>query len=150
MFEQLSKYIRDNYPRAEKIVEVGVGHRIHIAIEVKMRLPHAEVIVTDTDEAWIRSRRTPKVRAILDDVTIPRLSIYEGAELVYSLHPPVELVPALVSLAEKVNSDLLVVPVADEQEAFQERNWEKVTREGRTVGWILSRKRQSSSQSFRP
>src|SRR5712692_1759632 len=126
MFEQLSKYIRDSYPKAGKIVEVGVGHRINIAIEVKMRLPQAEVIVTDTDESWIRSRRTPKVRAIVDDVTSPRLSIYEGAELVYSLHPPVELVPALVSLAENVNSDLLVVPVADEQEAFQEKNWKKV------------------------
>lgn len=141
MFEQLSKYIRDNYPRAGKIVEVGVGHRINIAIEVKMRLPNTEVIVTDKDESWIRSRRTPKVRAVVDDVTSPRLSIYEGAELVYSLHPPVELVSALVSLAEKVNSDLLVVPVADEQEAFQEDKWRKVAREGRTVGWILSRKR---------
>ncbi len=146
MFEQLSKYIRDNYPRAGKIVEVGVGHRINIAIEVKMRLPNAEVIVTDKDESWIRSRRTPKVRAVVDDVTGPRLSIYEGAELVYSLQPPAELIPALVSLSEKVNSDLLVVPVADEQEILHAENWKKVTREGRTVGWILPRKRQTRPQ----
>ena len=140
MFEQFEKYIKENYSGAKKIVEVGVGHRIDVAIGVKMRLPGAEVIVTDKDESWIRSRRTRKVKAVVDDITHPRLSIYEGAGLVYSLHPPVELVPSLVSLARKIRADLLVVPVMDEQEAFQERNWTKVAREGRTVGWLMAYK----------
>jgi len=138
MFEQLGKYIRENYGGARKIVEVGVGHRVDIAMEVKMRLPSTEVIITDKDESWVRSRKTLGVRAVADDVRFPSLVVYEGAGLIYSLHPPVELVPSLTSLAQKVKADLLVVPVADEQEAFQEKNWRKVTREGRTVAWLLS------------
>src|SRR5437867_10197236 len=138
MFEQLGKYIKESYARAGKIVEVGVGHRIDIAIEVKMRLPQAEVVITDKDESWIRSRRTPRVRAVVDDVRFPSLPVYQGAGLIYSVQPPVELVPALVSLAGRVGSDLLVVPVADEQDAFQGKDWRRVTREGRTVGWLLA------------
>ena len=147
MFEQLGKYIKDNYSKAGKIVEVGIGHRIDIAIEVKMHLPQAEVIVTDKDENWIRSRRTPKVRAIVDDVRFPSLPLYKGAGLIYSLQPPVELVPALVSLAEKTGADLLVAPVSDEQEAFQEKGWRKVSRQGRIVGWSLPHVPSSNNSS---
>jgi len=147
MFEQLGKYIKDNYSDAGKIVEVGIGHRIDIAIEVKMHLPQAEVIVTDKDENWIRSRRTPKVRAIVDDVRFPSLPLYKGAGLIYSLQPPVELVPALVSLAEKTGADLLVAPVSDEQEAFQEKGWRKVSRQGRIVGWLLPHVPSSNNSS---
>ncbi len=139
MFEPLEKYIEENYAGTRKIVEVGVGHRIDVAIGVKLRLPEVEVIVTDKDDAWVRSRRTPKVRAVVDDVMHPRLSIYEGAGLIYSLHPPIELVPSLVSLARRVGTDLMVVPITDEQEAFQVGGWRRETRLGRTVGWLLPR-----------
>ena len=138
MFEQLSRFITDNYQGAKKIVEVGVGQRIDFALEVKKRLPMTDVVVTDKDESWIRYRGISRVRAVVDDVMFPNLSIYEGATLIYSLHPPIELVPALVGLAQKVNADLLVLPVADEQEAFEKPTWNKITREGRTVGWLAS------------
>ncbi len=137
MFEQLGKYIKENYQGARKVVEVGVGHRIDIAIEVKMRLPETEVIITDNDEKWVRTRRTPKVRAVADDVTYPSLPVYEGAGLIYSLNPPLELVLPMIELARKVGADLLIAPLKDEQEAFERADWNKVVREGRTVGWVL-------------
>ncbi len=139
MSEQVEYYIKENYGSARKIVEVGVGHRIDVAIGVKMLIPDAEVIVTDKDESWVRTRRTPRVRAVADDIMFPSIPIYEGAGLIYSLHPPLEMVPALERLAEQVGADLLVVPISDEQEAFQGGGWRKVVRKGRTVGWLLTK-----------
>jgi uncharacterized protein len=138
VFENLVRYIKENYSSARKIVEVGVGHRIDIAMMVKLYLPEAEVVVTDNDEKWVRGRKAPKVRAVADDVRFPVLSVYDGAGLIYSLHPPLELVPSMIELAGKVSADLLIAPLKDEQEAFHRANWEKVVREGRTIGWILA------------
>jgi len=137
MFEDFARFVAKNYASARKIVEVGVGHRIDVAIEVKSRLPNTEVVVTDKDESWIRLHKTPRVKAVVDDIDNPRLALYEGAALVYSLQPPLELVPSLVSLAGRVCADLLVVPVMDEQEAFHTGGWKKVTQLGRTLGWLL-------------
>ncbi len=137
MSDQVEYYIKENYESVRKIVEVGVGHRIDIAIGVKMLLPNVEVIVTDKDESWVRTRRTPRVQAVADDVMFPSLPVYEGAGLIYSLRPPLEMVPALERLAERVGADLLVVPISDEQEAFHRGSWRKVIRNGRTVGWLL-------------
>lgn len=138
MFENFVRYIKENYSGARKIVEVGVGHRIDVALMVKLYIPNAEVIVTDKDEKWIRTRKTPKVRAVADDVAFPSMPVYEGAGLIYSLQPPLELVPSMIELAGKVSADLLIAPLRDEQEAFHRANWSKVVREGRTVGWVLA------------
>jgi len=137
VFENFVRYIKENYSGARKIVEVGVGHRIDVALMVKLYIPNAEVIVTDKDEKWIRTRKTPKVRAVADDVAFPSMPVYEGAGLIYSLQPPLELVPSMIELAGKVSADLLIAPLRDEQEAFHRANWSKVVREGRTVGWVL-------------
>ena len=141
MFESFSDYVAENYSHTRKIVEVGVGHRIDVAIQVKTRLPDAEVVVTDNDESWVRAHRTPKVKAVVDDVSNPKLALYEGAGLIYSLHPPVELVPSLVSLANLVGADLLLVPVTDEQEVFHGSQWRQLTKQGRTLGWLLRKKK---------
>lgn len=138
MFEGFVRFIRENYPSARKIVEVGVGHRIDVALMVKMSVPGAEVIVTDKDENWVRSRRTTRVRMVADDVLYPSLPIYQGAKLIYSLHPPLELVPALQGLARSVGADLLVVPVADERESFRQEDWKSVLVDGRVVAWKMN------------
>lgn len=138
MFEGLVRFIRENYRSARKIVEVGVGHRIDVALMVKMSVPDAEVIVTDKDESWVRSRKTTRVRAVADDVMFPNLPIYEDAGLIYSLHPPLEIVPALQGLARRVGADLLVVPIADEREAFHRGNWKSVIVDGKIVAWKMN------------
>jgi uncharacterized protein len=137
MFEDFAEFVAENYSSAKKIVEVGVGHRIDVAIDVKNRLPNTEVVVTDQEESWIRNHRLLKVKAVIDDIVNPRLAVYAGAGLVYSIQPPVELVPSLVSLSSRIRADLFVVPIMDEQEAFQTHGWRKVTKMGRTVGWLL-------------
>lgn len=137
MFDQIIDWIQQNYPDARKIVEVGVGHRIDVAERVSRALPRAEVLVTDKDESWVRSRKSQRIRAIADDVMFPTLSLYEHAALVYSMNPPGEILPALEKLAKGVGADLLVIPVSDERHELQRDNWRKLVINSRVVGWVL-------------
>lgn len=143
MFEQLLEFITEKYSKANKIIEVGVGHRIDVAQRLRKKLPHTEIIVTDNDETWPRKHSTDAVKALADDVTKPHIPIYRDASLIYSLHPPIELVPSLEDLSDKVKSDLFIVPISDEQGDFDRQDWKKITRQGRTVGWLRSPRKQS-------
>ena len=49
MFDDLVDYVRENYSRASKIVELGVGSRIEVAEKIKKHLPLTEILVTDKD-----------------------------------------------------------------------------------------------------
>jgi len=49
----------------------------------------------------------------------------------------------MVELAGTVGADLLVVPRSDEQEAFHHRDWQKLVRNGRTVGWLRIFRRET-------
>ena len=136
MFDDLVEYVRENYSRASKIVELGVGSRIDVAENIKKHLPLTEVLVTDKDEAWVRKHITSHVRAVADDVMFPQTPIYQNASLVYSIHPPFEIVEPMVALAGRIGADLLVVPRSDEQEMFHHDGWRKLVRNGRTLGWL--------------
>lgn len=136
IFDELVEYIGENYSRASKIVELGVGSRIEVAERIKKHLPLAEVLVMDNDEASVRRHLTSPVRAVADDVMSPQMPIYKDATLVYSVHPPLEIVGPMMELAGRVGADLLVVPRSDEQEMFHHADWQKLVRNGRTVGWL--------------
>src|SRR5207247_3142261 len=93
-----------------KSVQRGVGSQIDVAERIKKHLPLAEVLVMDNDEASVRRHVTSPVRAVADDVMSPQMPIYKDATLVYSIHPPLEIVGPMVELAGRVGADLLVVP----------------------------------------
>jgi len=137
LFEQLVDWIKQNYSDARKIIEVGVGHRIDVAERISRALPLAEILVTDKDESWVRSRKSGRVRAIADDVMFPSLKLYQGASLVYSLHPPGEILPGLEKLANGVGADLLIVPISDERHDLPQDMWRELVVHGRIVGWLL-------------
>jgi uncharacterized UPF0146 family protein len=145
MFDELVEYVRENYSRASKIVELGVGSRIDVAEKIKKHLPMAEVLVTDKDEAWVRQHMTSRIRAVADDVRFPQTPIYQHASLLYSIHPPFEIVEPMVLLARRIGADLLVVPRSDEQESFHQSEWEKLVRNGRSLGWLRVHRRDRLS-----
>jgi uncharacterized UPF0146 family protein len=145
MFDDLVEYVRENYSRASKIIEVGVGSRIEVAEKIKKSLPLAEILVTDKDEAWVRQHTTSQIRAVADDVRFPQTLIYQNASLLYSIHPPFEIVQPMVLLARRIKADLLVVPRSDEQESFHPNEWEKLVRKGRTLGWLRVHRREHPS-----
>ena len=142
MFDDLVEYVREKYSRASKIIEVGVGSRIDVAEKIKKALPLAEVLVTDKDESWVRQHMNNQVRAVADDVRFPQTPIYENASLLYSIHPPFEIVEPMVLLTRRIRADLLVVPRSDEQESFHHNEWEKLVRNGRTLGWMRVQRRE--------
>ncbi|MCS7131708.1 MAG: UPF0146 family protein, partial [Hadesarchaea archaeon] len=110
-FKAIAEYIADSYPNARKIVEVGIGALPATAIELSKRLPGCEIIATDISAP---PTLPPGVRFERDDVTNPRLEVYEGAALVYAMRPPPELQPHLLRLARRVGADLIVKPLAAE------------------------------------
>jgi len=140
LFEQLIDWIKQNYSNARKIVEVGVGHRMDVAERISEALPRAEILVTDKDESWVRSRKSGRIRAIADDVMFPSLKLYQGASLVYSLHPPGEILPGLEKLANGVGADLLIVPISDERHDLPQDKWRELVVHGRIVGWLLDKR----------
>src|SRR5947199_10788599 len=95
----------------------------------------------DNDDASVRLHLTSPVRAVADDVMSPQMPIYKDATLVYSIHPPLEIVGPMVELAGRVGADLLVVPRSDEQELFHHADWQKLFRNGSTVGGLRNHRR---------
>jgi len=49
-----------------------------------------------------------------DDVFSPDTGLYQGADLIYAIRPGVEMVPALIALAERTGADLLVYHLGNE------------------------------------
>jgi uncharacterized UPF0146 family protein len=85
---------------------------------------------------------TSRIRAVADDVRFPQTPVYQHASLLYSIHPPFEIVEPMVLLARRIGADLLVVPRSDEQESYHNSEWEKLVRSGRSLGWLRIQRRE--------
>ncbi|MCK9297654.1 MAG: hypothetical protein M0P21_01665 [Methanoculleus sp.] len=95
----IGEYIAGRYHRA---VEVGIGNNPEAARLLKA----AGILMLCTD---IRPGiRHDGLTVVTDDVFEPDLRLYAGADLIYAVRPGVEMVPPLIALAGRVNSDLLV------------------------------------------
>lgn len=100
---QVADYIAENY--SGKVVEVGVGRFTAVAEILAKR--GFEVVVTD-----IVKRDVPEgCRFYLDDITSPKIQIYEGASLIYSIRPPPELFSAILMVSQKIGADCIIKPL---------------------------------------
>jgi uncharacterized protein len=100
----LADYISRKYTIA---AEIGIGHFPDMAFSLLER--GVRVFATD-----IRQFRYERLRVAMDNIVEPDFSLYKGVELVYSIRPPVELVPYMSNLAKKISADLIVKPLASE------------------------------------
>lgn len=101
----LAEFIAKNY--SGRVVEVGVGYFPPVArrlLELGL-----DVLLTDREERLIAGMRVEK-----DDIFSPRRQIYQGASLIYSIRPPLEMQFALGELAARVGADVIVRPLQDE------------------------------------
>jgi hypothetical protein len=103
--EDLAEFIGQNY--SGRIVEVGAGHMPAVALRLLAR--GREVVLTDREERLLGS-----VRIEEDDIFAPRMELYQGASLLYSIRPPLELQIAMGDVAARVGADILVRPLQDE------------------------------------
>jgi uncharacterized UPF0146 family protein len=101
----LAEFIARYYPG--RVVEVGVGYFPHVAQRLsEMGL---EVILTDREERLLAGMRVKK-----DEIFAPQRDIYQGAGLIYSIRPPLEMQLAMGELAAAVAADVIVRPLQDE------------------------------------
>ncbi len=101
--EDLAEFIRCNYKG--KVVEVGAG----FLADVASRLNTLDLVITDREK-----RDLEGITVHADDIFSPRREIYEGASLLYSLRPPLEVQIAMGKLARVIGADVLVRPLGDE------------------------------------
>jgi len=106
MWNDFGEYIlRQAGDENVKIAEVAVGRFDQIADMLGER-ENITLIKTDI---------SPKDSTVIkDDITKPNLELYEGIEIIYSIRPPSELQPYLVKLAQKINSQLIIKPLTNE------------------------------------
>ena len=103
--DDLAEFIAENY--RGRVVEVGVGYFADVALGLQAR--GLDVVLTDKEERLLGGLRVEK-----DDIFSPRLELYRGASLLYSIRPPLELQLAMGLLASKVGAEVLVRPLMDE------------------------------------
>ena len=103
--DDLAEFIAENY--RGRVVEVGVGYFADVALGLQAR--GRDVVLTDKEERLLGGLRVEK-----DDIFSPRLELYRGASLLYSIRPPLELQLAMGLLASKVGAEVLVRPLMDE------------------------------------
>ena len=88
-----------------RIAEIGVGKFDMIA---NMLSERENIILIKTDIL-------PKDSTVIkDDITNPNIDLYRNTDIIYSIRPPSELQPYLVSLALEVDSQLIIKPLTNE------------------------------------
>jgi len=95
----IASYIAENYGRA---AEIGVGRNTAVALMLQER--GVSVFCTDISP----HSPAPSVRFVRDDIFSPDIELYKDCDLIYSVRPHEEMVPALVRLARAIDCDLLV------------------------------------------
>ena len=88
-----------------KIVEIGVGKFQTISKNLSKN-ENIELIMTDIDPA--------NEDIVKDDVFNPNMSIYEDADILFSISPPGELQEAIMKIRDEVNATLIIKPLFNE------------------------------------
>jgi hypothetical protein len=139
----LARFIADNYAGAARIAELMIGRSPWLAMALSGLMPSTEILATDIDPGAIASIKSlcPRIRAELDDLLSPRIELYEGADLLYAIRPPPELIPYAAELAKRVRSDLLIRPYWGEEAGFHFE---------RRMGWMPQKHRSARFFLLRP
>jgi len=103
--EDLAEFIAASYPG--RVVEVGAGHVFEVALHLKAL--GVDVTLTDKEE-----RSLGELHVEGDDIFSPGLQRYQGARLLYSLRPPLEVQLAMGELAARLGADVLIRPLGGE------------------------------------
>lgn len=122
--EGLIDFIAERYRSA---AEIGIGHFPDVALGLLGR--GVDVFATD-----IKSYVYEGLDVIVDDVTAPDLTLYEGIHLICSMRTPAELIPHIAELAKCVSADAIVKPLSSEYP----EGW-RLVKNGNTSFFILNK-----------
>ena len=112
MWNDLEEYIlklaienSEKTGKKTKIVEIGVGKFQTISKNLSKN-EKIDLIMTDIDPA--------NEDIVKDDVFNPDMSIYEYADILFSIRPPGELQEAIMKIRDEVNATLIIKPLFNE------------------------------------
>lgn len=88
--------------RYRSAAEVGAGNNF-IAAGI-LRDSGVKVFCTDI----LSSQTNPDIPFFIDDIFSPDISLYQGIDVIYSVRPGEEMIPALIGLARDLDVDLVV------------------------------------------
>ncbi|MEM2727039.1 MAG: UPF0146 family protein [Archaeoglobaceae archaeon] len=97
---RLAEFIAERY---KKVAEIGIGNYTTVAEYLSSK--GVKVIATD-----IREVRA-KIDFFIDDIRNPKIHLYGGVELVYSIRPPPELFESIRKLANQLKADCIIKPL---------------------------------------
>ena len=112
MWKDLASYIINQTSPSDKVVEVGVGKFSEVAKNLKKH-SKMNIILTDI--------KPSHEKVIQDDITQPNVRIYEGASIIYSVRPPMELHQSLLDLAHEMGATLIIKPLAGDDINTQQK-----------------------------
>ena len=126
-FLEIAELIANLYPNAEKIVEIGVGLAPWTLLNLRKLLPKTILLAIDTDQDSIMRLRELGLNAEVDDITNPRIELYQESSLIYSIRPPMELINPMARVAEKVGADALILPLSEDSYLYEFKSpWSRV------------------------
>jgi uncharacterized protein len=102
--EDLVDFIAGRYSKA---AEIGIGHFPDVAFALLRK--GIKVFATDIRQFHYRG-----LQVVIDDITVPDISLYDRIDLIYSMRPPPELIPYMKRLAGTVSADLLIRSLSSE------------------------------------
>ncbi|MBE6493577.1 MAG: hypothetical protein E7Z84_03080 [Methanosphaera stadtmanae] len=106
-WQNLAEYIIKNFSNSTKIVEVGVGKILEPSEILREKLPDTEIITIDLYPA--------NETVIQDDITNPNPTLYQNADLIYSIRPPEELQHYIIQLSKQFDTNVLIKPLFTEE-----------------------------------
>ena len=140
-FSKIAHLISKLYPRARKIIEVGVGRSPYTLLQLRSLLPNVEIVATDIDQEVVRELNGMGVKSLVDDIFEPDEEVYEGADLIYSIRPPFELIPRLAELGSRIGADILIIPLSEDVHLSNLSGWERIV-ENELIAYLLRSSRR--------
>ena len=140
-FSKIAYLISKLYPRARKIIEVGVGRSPYTLLQLRSLLPNVEIVATDIDQEVVRELNGMGVKSLVDDIFEPDEEVYEGADLIYSIRPPFELIPRLAELGSRIGTDILIIPLSEDVHLSNLSGWERIV-ENELIAYLLRSSRR--------
>jgi uncharacterized UPF0146 family protein len=102
--DDLAEYVAGRYERS---AEIGIGHFPDLAFALAAK--GVDVFATDIIPFCYEG-----LKVVVDDVTMPDISLFKGVDLIYSMRPPPELVYYMDRLAARLSAALIVKPLSSE------------------------------------
>lgn len=124
--EDIATYISQIHPHARRIIELGVGFSPWVALTLRKLLPNAEIVVVDKNSEALETLRDYKFTVINDDILNPKLEYYSKSDLLYSIHPPIELIEPMKNIAKLVKTPLLIKPLSEDSYLYGFHNWKVI------------------------